>query len=147
MDFRFFRDNVDQIAKVIQDRKAEADIHKVAALYEKQTNKQKEVERLRNRRNKVAEEMKRKDLDPATRQKYVEEGKTIKTTVAEIEKDLDALQTQLLEEGLKVPNLYHPDIPVGGEEAAKVIKVRRIRMIYHRHYVMILLDLWHEARV
>lgn len=124
MDFRFFRDNVDQIAKVIKDRQAEADIHKVAALYEKQMNKLKQVEQLRSRRNKIAEEMKRKDLDPATRQKYVEEGKTIKTTVTDLDKELDTLQTQLLEEGLKVPNLYHPDIPIGGEDAAKVIKVQ-----------------------
>jgi seryl-tRNA synthetase len=122
LDFRFFRDNVDQIAKVIKDRQAEADIHKVAALYEKQMNKLKQVEQLRSRRNKIAEEMKRKDLDPATRQKYVEEGKTIKTTVTDLDKELDTLQTQLLEEGLKVPNLYHPDIPIGGEDAAKVIK-------------------------
>ncbi len=126
LDFRFFRDNADQIAKVIKDRNAEADVQKVAELYEKQMEKLKEVELLRSRRNKIADEMKSKDLDPTTRQKYVEEGKTIKTTVSDLDKELDALHSQLLEEGLKIPNLYHPDIPVGGEDAAKVIKVRRI---------------------
>ena len=125
MDFRFFRDNADQIAKVIKDRNTEADVQKVAALYEKQMEKLKQVELLRSRRNKIADEMKSKDLEPNTRQKYVEEGKTIKTTVTDLDKELASLQSQLLEEGLKIPNLYHPDIPVGGEDAAKVIKVRQ----------------------
>jgi len=125
LDFRFFRDNADQIAKVIKDRNTEADVQKVAALYEKQMEKLKQVELLRSRRNKIADEMKSKDLEPNTRQKYVEEGKTIKTTVTDLDKELASLQSQLLEEGLKIPNLYHPDIPVGGEDAAKVIKVRQ----------------------
>jgi seryl-tRNA synthetase len=76
---------------------------------------------------------KRNDLSLATRaaaQKsreerdfLIEKGKQIKLDIKSYEEQLKQTETQLLEQGLMIPNNTHPDSPIGSEENARVIKV------------------------
>ncbi|MDA3850736.1 MAG: serine--tRNA ligase, partial [Spirochaetaceae bacterium] len=43
-------------------------------------------------------------------------GKNIKIRIAELEKDAEAMLAQLQEQGGKIPNMAHPDAPVGKED-------------------------------
>jgi seryl-tRNA synthetase len=83
--------------------------------------------------------------DPSEREKLVGEMKTLKTKINALEvhestirfrhaclavcadmfRFIGELDAALLEEGLRVPNLSHPDVPVGPESAARTVNTVR----------------------
>jgi len=78
-----------------------------------------DVEELRRRQNEVAQST-GKEKDPAKRADLVAEGKGLKTTAAEKEETLRALEAELKDRLGRVPNMTHPDAPVGSGDDANV---------------------------
>ncbi|KAK6938126.1 Aminoacyl-tRNA synthetase, class II (G/ P/ S/T) [Dillenia turbinata] len=122
IDFRWIRDNRDAVAVNIKKRNSNANLDLVLDLYDKLLSLQKEVERLRGERNVIANKMKGK-LEPAERQKLIEEGKNLKDGLATLEEDLLKLTDELQQEAQCIPNMTHPEVPVGGEECSTIRKM------------------------
>ena len=49
-------------------------------------------------------------MDPEQRQSLVQQGKDLKTNLAQLEAELEALQDSLQREGQLLPNLAHPSV-------------------------------------
>ncbi|TMW98273.1 hypothetical protein EJD97_004280, partial [Solanum chilense] len=81
-----------------------------------------EVEKLRAERNAVANKMKGK-LESSERQKLIEEGKNLKEELVTLEEDLLKLTDELQQEAQSIPNMTHPDVPLGGEDSSTVRKM------------------------
>ncbi|XP_051147524.1 serine--tRNA ligase, chloroplastic/mitochondrial [Andrographis paniculata] len=122
IDFKWIRDNTEAVAANIKSRNSNANLDVVLQLYEKLLNLQKEVDRLRAERNVVANKMKAK-LEPTERQKLIEEGKNLKDGLVNLEEDLLKLTDELQKEAQSVPNMTHPDVPIGGEDCSAVKKL------------------------
>ncbi|KAJ4962531.1 hypothetical protein NE237_022470 [Protea cynaroides] len=122
IDFKWIRDNKDAVAANIKKRNSTADLELVLELYEKMSKLQKEVERLRGERNAVANKMKGK-LEPSERQKLIEEGKNLKEGLVSLEEDLILLTDKLQLEAQCIPNMTHPDVPIGGEDCSALRKM------------------------
>ncbi|KAL2483077.1 Seryl-tRNA synthetase [Forsythia ovata] len=118
----FIRENKEAVAANVKNRNFNANIDLVVELYDKLMNVQKEVEGLRAERNAVANQMKGK-LEPSERQKLVEEGKSLKERLVTLEEDLFKLTDELQQEAQCVPNMTHPDVPVGGEDCSIIRKM------------------------
>eukprot|EP00250_Pteridium_aquilinum_P006984 c16791_g1_i1 orf=357-1952(-) len=121
LDFKWIRENKDAIARNVQNRNTSADVDLVVQLYDKSIALGYEVEKLRADRNRVANSMKGK-LEPEKRIELVEEGKRLKDVLAGLEAELTMLSEQLQREGQRIPNMTHPNVVVGSEEAATVRK-------------------------
>ncbi|KDP41417.1 hypothetical protein JCGZ_15824 [Jatropha curcas] len=121
IDFKWIRDNKDAVALNIKNRNSNANLELVLELYEKMLAVQKEVERLRGERNFVANKMKGK-LEPSERQKLIEEGKNLKEGLVSLEEDLLKLTDELQQEAQCIPNMTHPDVPIGVEDCSTVRK-------------------------
>jgi seryl-tRNA synthetase len=80
-----------------------------------------EVEETRRRQNEVAQAT-GKEKDAARRQDLVAEGKRLKADVAAREEALKALEAEVKQRLMRLPNLTHPDAPVGGEDASREIR-------------------------
>lgn len=119
IDFKWIRDNKDAVATNIRNRNSNADLELVLELYAKMLDLQKEVERLRGERNVVANKMKGK-LEPSERQKLIEEGKNLKEGLVTLEEDLIRLTDELQQEAQCIPNMTHPDVPIGDEDCSTV---------------------------
>ncbi|OMO88413.1 hypothetical protein CCACVL1_08403 [Corchorus capsularis] len=119
IDFKWIRDNKEAVAINIKNRNLNANLDLVLELYDKMLNLQKEVERLRSERNTVANKMKGK-LEPSERQKLIEAGKNLKEELATLEEDLINLRDEVQLEAQCIPNMTHPDVPVGGEDNSKL---------------------------
>ncbi|KAL3514209.1 hypothetical protein ACH5RR_026926 [Cinchona calisaya] len=122
IDFKWIRENKEAAAANIRNRNSKANLDLVLELYEKLLNVQKEVERLRAERNVVANKMKGK-LEPFERQKLIEEGKNLKEGLVTLEEDLLKLTDELQLEAQCLPNMTHPDVPIGGEDASTLRKM------------------------
>ena len=99
----------------INDRFMKADAQEVARLYAKRTELSTILQSLQQKRNANASAMKGK-LEQNERNTLVEEGKKLKEEIAQAESELNAVENDLLTEARKIPNMAHPDAPVGKEE-------------------------------
>jgi seryl-tRNA synthetase len=75
-----------------------------------------EVESVRRRQNEVAQAT-GKEKDPAKRAELIGEGKGLKDEVATKQELLDRLEAEWKRRLGRLPNLTHPDAPVGATEA------------------------------
>ncbi len=116
LDPKFIRDNLDAVLLNVKNRHVSADPTKVVKLYEQRNTVLRELEEARAARNANAQKMKAK-LSPEERSVLVEEGKQLKEKIATLEKGHEELEKGLTEEALKIPNMAHPDAPVGEGEA------------------------------
>ena len=112
LDYKFIKDNLDAVKKNIADRNMTADADIVVELYDKRTKLVTDRQALQEKRNANAQAMKQK-LDNDARQKLIDEGKKIKEELAEAEKTLSEVEVQLEEAARKIPNMAHPDAPIG----------------------------------
>ena len=115
LDLKFIRDNVDAVKANIKNRFMEADADLVVELYGKYNETLAKLEELRAQRNENASKMKGK-LTPEERTVFIEKGKEFKTQISTLESETSSLKSQLSSEASKIPNMAHPDAPIGKED-------------------------------
>jgi len=112
LDYRFIKENLEAVKANIEARNMTADADKVVELFDKRTELITALQVLQTERNENAKSMKGK-LEPEVRQKLIEEGKALKEKIASMEKELSEAEALLDEAGRQIPNMAHPDAPVG----------------------------------
>lgn len=115
LDLRFIRENLDAVKENIRNRNVHADADLVVALYDTRNTLIAEIEDLRRARNENAARMKG-NLSSEERAPLIEEGRRIKERIPELETKLAEAEEKLRVEAEKIPNMAHPDAPVGKEE-------------------------------
>lgn len=106
LDINFIRENKDIVKKGVTDKGFDVSlVDKVLELDEKRRKLIMEIEGLRAKRNKIADEKKPSD-----------EGKKIKEELKDKEPDLDKTAKEYLETLQKIPNLPSEKSPVGKDE-------------------------------
>ena len=122
LDLKYIRENLNQVIENTKNRQVIADPQRVVELYDRRNQLLQASESLRHRRNINAQAMKQK-LDPAKRQKLVEEGKSFKEQISGLEQSLERITSELNSEVAKIPNLSHPQAPIGkGDEDNRELK-------------------------
>lgn len=123
LDLKYIRDHLADVKANIANRFVRADADLVVRLYDERNGLIREIESLRKLRNENAARMKGK-LSPEERAPLIEEGKSIKEQLPVREERLKRVEAQLLEEAQKIPNMAHPQAPLGKEEKDN-LEVRR----------------------
>ncbi|MCL2440673.1 MAG: serine--tRNA ligase [Treponema sp.] len=116
LDYKFITENISAVSANIADRFMKADAQEVARLYVKRTELTTNLQGLQQKRNANADGMKVKTLTPEQRVNLIDEGKKLKEEIAAIEDSLTSIEAELLTEARKIPNMAHPDAPVGKED-------------------------------
>ncbi len=112
LDYKFIKDNLDAVKANIKARNMTADADEVVRLYNKRTELVTALQELQTKRNENAKSMKGK-LPDDERKRLIEEGKTLKEKIAASEKELAETEEALDVAGRQIPNMAHPDAPVG----------------------------------
>jgi seryl-tRNA synthetase len=115
LDYKFIAENLSAVTANIADRFMKADAHEVARLYAKRTELTTNLQGLQQKRNANASAMKGK-LEQDQRNALIEEGKKLKDEISQAENELAEVEKNLLTEARKIPNMAHPDAPVGKED-------------------------------
>lgn len=123
VDLKFIRDNVETVRSNIDHRKVSADVDRVVALYDEIVKLQQETDEVRAKRNANADVMKTRaaKMDKDERAVYIDQGKALKEQLAGLEERLTQVEQNLVKESATIPNLTHPDVPVGDESKATVL--------------------------
>jgi seryl-tRNA synthetase len=124
LDYKYIKDNLAAVKKNIADRFIKADADLVVSLFDKRLAVLRELEDERKKRNDNAAAMKAK-LESEARQRLIDEGKALKERIAFLEAESAEAEARLDEEGRKIPNMAHPDAPVGKEDKDN-LEVKRI---------------------
>ena len=116
LDLKHIRDNPDAVKANNALRRSEADVDGLLELAARRGELLTEIQNSQKRQKEVAAGVKgAKGQDQ--RQPLIEEGKTLKVAVAGMEEELRAVEEKLADIQAQIPNLTHPDVPTGDEDA------------------------------
>ena len=115
LDLKYIKENAEAVKANIAARFMTADVDEVIRLYDRRNVLITETDELRRRRNENAKSMKGK-LEPEERQKLIDEGKGLKVAIAAGESETAKVKEALEEKAIRIPNMAHPDVPVGKED-------------------------------
>jgi seryl-tRNA synthetase len=132
LDFKFIKENIDLVKDNTKKRNVRADVDLVAKLYVKRNTLQQHIDALRQSRNENTRKMKNK-LDQKQRASLIEEGKELKEKITRAENEYKTIEEQLYGEASKIPNMTHPEVPVGKNESDNR-ELRRWGAIPHFDY-------------
>jgi seryl-tRNA synthetase len=123
LDYKFIAENLHSVMANIADRFMKADAEEAARLYARRTELTTNLQSFQQKRNENAAVMKTADVDK--RNILIEEGKRLKDEIAAAETELDEVEKKLFIEARKIPNMAHPDAPVGREDKDN-LEVKRV---------------------
>jgi seryl-tRNA synthetase len=116
LDISFIRQNTDRVRQSAKAKGVDVDIDKLLSLDEARRELIGRVEAKRQERNDLADSLK----SGAPSADQIEQGKTLKLAVAELESELEKVETEYHTILLSVPNVHTEDTPVGSSEDENV---------------------------
>lgn len=117
LDIRFIRENADLVQQAAQQKGYQVNIAELLSSDERRRELQQKADELRTRRNEVSSQMKGGKPAP----ELIEEGKVIKTELAEVEDHLRVVDEEFTRLLKAVPNMPEEDVPVGASEDENVV--------------------------
>lgn len=124
LDFRFIKDNLEAVKANVINRNMKADVDLVVKLFDDRTRLVTELQDMQAKKNTNAAAMKGK-LPQEERDKLIEEGRKIKEEINSLEKQVSLLEEELDKAGRQIPNMAHPDAPVGKEDKDN-LEIKRV---------------------
>ncbi|MFL6059273.1 MAG: serine--tRNA ligase [Rubrobacteraceae bacterium] len=123
LDLKYIRENAEAVQENSRNRGVEADVGLVVELADRRSALIQELNELRQRQNQMARSI-GKEQDPESRDRLIAESRAMKNRIPEKEADLSEVELRMREELLKIPNMTHPDAPIGKDDSENV-EIRR----------------------
>ena len=124
LDLRYVRENPEAVAENCRSRGVEADVDLVVGLADRRSELIQELNELKQQQNQLAKSV-GGERDPERRENLIVESRRMKEEIPEREAELQAVEGRLREEMLKIPNMTHPDSPIGKDDTENV-ELRRV---------------------
>lgn len=123
LDLKYIRENAEAVQENCRNRGVEADVGLVVELADRRSTLIQELNDLRQEQNRMAKSI-GQERDEEARARLIEESRAMKDRVPEKERELYEVEERLREEQLKIPNITHPDAPIGKDDTENV-EIRR----------------------
>lgn len=120
LDIKYIRENAELVQKNADNKRMKVDVAALVALDDRRLVLLKEVETIRKERNEIADRM--KSASAEERPALIEKGKALKESVAQKETEYEAVESEWKTALLAVPNMTHPDAPIGASDEENVEK-------------------------
>jgi seryl-tRNA synthetase len=112
LDAAFIREHLDAVKANCRDRNLKADVDRVVQLDDERKRLVQQTQVIQQRQNEVSKLIPQ-EKDPARKKVLIAEGKRLREEVAGLEKQLKEVEEQRLTALLTIPNMTHPDAPIG----------------------------------
>ena len=117
LDCKFILENAELVKQNCADRGVDVDVDHFVALETERKVRQAELEELNRQANRVSKLI-GQAKDQAQREARKEEGRRLREQTAQSRKQLDEIATELDTIHRAIPNVTHPDAPIGADETA-----------------------------
>jgi seryl-tRNA synthetase len=124
LDLRYIRENPTTVAENSRNRGVKANVDLVVELADRRSELIQDLNELRQQQNQLAKSVGR-ERDPEARERLIVESRRTKELIPEREAELQAVEGRLREEMLQIPNVTHPDAPIGRDDTENV-ELRRV---------------------
>jgi seryl-tRNA synthetase len=123
LDLKFIRENANAVQENCKNRGVEADVGLVVGIADRRSSLIQELNELKQRQNETAKSI-GKERDAEKRERLISGSRDIKARIPDKEAELHEVERRLREEQLKIPNMTHPDSPIGRDDSENV-EIRR----------------------
>jgi seryl-tRNA synthetase len=123
LDRKFIVENAELVKRNCARRGIVADVDRLVERELLRRDKQREVEDLNRRANEVAKSI-GKAADSATRDARKEEGRQLRDQKERVQGEVDTLDKEIERLQVGIPNMSHPEAPVGADDQAN-LEIRR----------------------
>jgi seryl-tRNA synthetase len=123
LDLKYIRENAKAVEENSRNRGVEVDVGLVVELADRRSALIQELNELKQRQNQMAKSI-GKERDEEARGMLIEESRALKEQLPSKERELHEVEERLREEQLKIPNMTHPDSPIGKDDTENV-EIRR----------------------
>src|SRR5262245_35692813 len=120
LDAQFVADNLEAVRQNCVNRNVKADVDRVPALVAERKAFVRQVQDIQAKQNELQKST-GKEKDPAKRQTLIDEGRALRGQVGELEAKQKHAEDELRTVLRAIPNMSHPDAPVGTDAAANKI--------------------------
>ena len=122
LDLQFLCEHSDQVEENCRNRGVRVDVGAIVELAKKRSHLIVEGDKHRHEQKETSAQIP-KTSDAAQKKALIERGKELRGLVSENEAALKTLEADLRTRAMEVPNMTHPEAPVGaGENANRVVK-------------------------
>lgn len=121
LDLQFICDHRDEVVENCRKRGVQADVDAVLRLRLERNDLITRGDELRRQQKDISAQIPR--ASSTDRPVLVEQGRVLRDQVAAADELLRAVELRLRDEQSRIPNMTHPDAPVGGEEDARELRV------------------------
>ena len=116
LDAHFIRENLDAVKTNCTNRAVVADVDRVVAIDDQRKQHVQETQVLQQRQNEISKQIP-KEKDKDKKQGLIEEGRKLRELVSAQETIAKEIEAELRAVLLTIPNMTHPDAPVGATPA------------------------------
>jgi seryl-tRNA synthetase len=117
LDRKFIVENAEQVKQNCVNRNAKVDVDRFVALESRRKALQAKVDQLNRQANETAKSIGRAQ-DAAQREALKEEGRSLRDQTAAAQTEMDRVAEELDILHRMIPNMSHPDAPVGVDDSA-----------------------------
>jgi seryl-tRNA synthetase len=115
LDIKFIRENKEAVKKNCEIRNFKVNIDQLLEVDEKRRSLLVEIENLKAQKNQLNDKMVK--AEKAEREKLIKEGKNVKDELSAKEPQLEEIEKEYKNLLIRVPNMTHPDSPVGKDDS------------------------------
>jgi seryl-tRNA synthetase len=112
LDLAFVRDNLEAVRENCRNRNVHPDLDRVVQLGEERRVLAQETQKLQQHQNDLARQIP-KEKDAERKQSLIQEGRSLREKVGELEAKQKQIDLDLREVLRTIPNMAHPNAPVG----------------------------------
>ncbi|MEJ7840410.1 MAG: serine--tRNA ligase [Rubrobacter sp.] len=123
LDLKFIRENAEAVQENCRNRGVEADVGLVVVLADRRSALIQDLNELKQEQNQTAKSI-GQERDAEARERLIAGSREMKTRIPEKETELHEVEERLRDEQLKIPNVTHPDSPIGRDDSENV-EIRR----------------------
>ncbi|MFO7885421.1 MAG: serine--tRNA ligase, partial [Desulfobacteraceae bacterium] len=121
LEIKYIRENLDQVRTAAEKRKATADFTDFSRNETKRRELLQEIEGLRHDRNVVSDKIAEIKKQGQNADDPIKEMRVVSEKIKALEKELEKIESFIHDFMITLPNLPHPDVPEGSDEADNLL--------------------------
>ncbi len=120
LDLQFVCDNLEAIRTNCKHRHVEADLHHIVSLRDRRSMLIVQTDEVRHEQKETSALIPK--AAAAEKPALIEKGRALRERVGRLEADLAKVEAEVRTALMTIPNLTHPDAPIGGEADSKTVR-------------------------